>query len=390
MIYLTYFGRQVVVTSNCSTIAPGKPVKPWQQFGLNLASRIYDGRDVVIAIDLTESVGLNAEGRLRLTQIIEDSLQSGDTVYVVPFASNVNPLQPDVNPLTAQRGIKFRGKPKDIEQILDVLPFESEINLSNTDIQNAELFTYKGLAQLNQCRLNDHTALKPQSVVWLTDAPLLTQPGIDSDTWVETPADSPFRVADSTASKERQSWLQALPIKERSKTITTDDNRTYRLSVVDLASTVQEFCTPAPGGKETCLVTPYIGKLLLFPTLIGIILLGVGGFWAKYLISLNKRWKIKITFESDEDREAQVCYLKHKQKIPIGDESLNAIFCPGEDIRGNLIRKGNKLYLKPSKKAPLIYRERELDRETEVTSDRFTINCPSKRKDFAIEIKVFR
>ena len=376
------------MTSSCSTIAPGKPVKPWQQFGLNLASRIYGGRDVVIAIDLTESVGLNAEGRLRLTQIIEDSLESGDTVYVVPFASEVNPLQPNVDPLTPQRGIKFKGKPADIEQILNVLPFESEINLNNTDIQNAELFTYKGLAQLNQCRLNDNTPLKPQSIVWLTDAPLLTNPGIDSASWVETPADSPFRLADSTASQERQSWLQALPLKERSQTITTDDNRTYQLSVVDLAPTVQEFCTPAPGGKETCLVTPYVGKLLLFPILIGIIVLGISGFWLKYLISLNKRWKLKIRFEFEEDREAQVCYLKHKQKIAIGDDSLNAIYCPGENIRGYLIRKGNKLYIKPTKNVPLIYRDRELDKETEVTGDRFTINCPCEGKDFAIEIRI--
>ena len=98
------------MTNNCKTIAPGKSVKREQQFGLNLASRIYGGRDVVMAIDLTESVGLNAEGRLRLTQIIEDSLQSGDTVYVVPFASGVNPLQSDRNPLTPQHGIKFKGK----------------------------------------------------------------------------------------------------------------------------------------------------------------------------------------------------------------------------------------------------------------------------------------
>ena len=275
------------MTNNCTTIAPGKPVKPWQQFGLNLASRIYGGRDVVIAIDLTKSVGLNAEGRLRLSQIVEDSLQPGDTVYVVPFASKVDPLQSDRNPLRPQYGIKFRGKPEDIEQILNVLPFESELNLSNTDIQNAELFTYKGLARLNQCRLHENTALKPQSVVWLTDAPLLTQPGIDSDTWVETPADSPFRRANSIASQERQSWLEALAIIERSKTITTNDNRTYQLSVADIVPTVQEFCTPAPGGKETCLVTPYVLKLLLFPTLIGFILLGVGGFGARYLISLN-------------------------------------------------------------------------------------------------------
>ena len=174
------------------------------------------------------------------------------------------------------------------------------------------------------------------------------------------------------------------------KTITTDDNRTYQLSVVDLAPTVQEFCTPAPGGKETCLVTPYIAKLLLFPILITFILLGIGGFWARYLISLNKKWKLKITFESDDTREQQTCYLKHKQKIAIGDNSLNAIYCPGEDIRGYLIRKGKKLYLKPTKSLPLVYRDRELVKEVEVTGDRFTINCPTNEKDFAIAIKLYR
>ena len=373
------------MTNNCKAIAPGKPVKPWQQFGLNLASRLYGGRDVVIAIDLTESVGLNAEGRLRLTQIIEDSLQSGDTVYVVPFASNVSPLQSDVNPLIPQHGIKFRGKPQDIEQILNVLPFESKISLSNTDIQNAELFTYRGLAQLNQCRLGENKALKPQSIVWLTDAPLLTNPGIDSATWVETPADSPFRLANSLASQERHNWLKALPIKERSQTITTDDNRTYKLSVVDIAPTVQEFCTPAPGGKETCLVTPYIGKLLLFATL-----LGISGFWLKYLISLNKRWKIKITFESDEDKEEQVCYLKHKQKIAIGDDSLNAIYCPGDEVRGYLQRKGNCLYFTPLKSQPVFYREQEIKKPMVIECNSFRLNCPFKDKNFDLAIKVIK
>ena len=111
------------MTNNCKAISPGKSVKSWQQLGLNLASRIHGGRDVVMAIDLTESVGLNTEGRLRLTQIIEDSLQSGDTVYVVPFASKVNPLRSDINSLAAQQGIEFKGKPENIEQILNVLPF---------------------------------------------------------------------------------------------------------------------------------------------------------------------------------------------------------------------------------------------------------------------------
>lgn len=363
-------------------------MKPWQQLGLNLAAKIYGGRDVVMAIDLTESVGLNAEGRLRLTQIIEDSLQSGDTVYVVPFADEVNPLQPDVNPLSPQQGIKYKGK-SEIEQILNVLPFESDINLSNTDIQNAELFAYRGLAQLNQCRLSAGEALKPQSIVWLTDAPLLTKPGIDSATWIETPAPSPFRRSDSIASNRRQNWLEALPIKERSQTITTDNNRTYQLSIVDIAPTVQEFCTPAPGGKETCLVTPYVLKLLLFPTLMGIIVLGIIGFSAKYFITLNKKWKVKISFESDDNIEGKYSYLKHKQKIAIGDNS-SSIFCPGENIRGYLIRRGSKLYLKPTKYAPLLYRDRELDKEIEITRDRFRINCPHEGKDFEISIKVSR
>lgn len=376
------------MTTNCTTVTPGQTAKPWQQLGLKLASRIDGGRDVVIAIDLTESVGLNDEGRLRLTQIIEDSLQSGDTVYVVPFASTVNPLQPDVNPITLQSGIKFRGKPEDIETILNTLPFESEINLSNTDIQNAELFVYRELAQLNQCRLTDSKAVKPQSIVWLTDAPLLTPSGITSDTWVETPANSPFRLENSQASQDRQSWLEALPITKRSQTITTNDNRTYQLSVVDIVPTVQEFCTPAPGGKETCLVTPYVARLLLFPTLIGIILLGIGSFWLRYLISLNKKWKIKITFESDDTKEAQTCYLKHQQKIAIGNNSLNAIYCPGEDVRGYFIRKGNKLYLKPHKTTPLIYRDRQLNQEIEIKSDRFTFNCPFDGKDFEIGVRV--
>lgn len=378
------------MTNNCTAIATGNSVKSWQQFGLNLASRIYGGRDVVIAIDLTESVGLNAEGRLRLTQIIEDSLRSGDTVYVVPFASVVNPLQPNINPLTKQQGIKFTGKPADIESILKVLPFESEIKLNNTDIQNAELFTYKGLAQLNQCRLGENTALKPQSIVWLTDAPLLTKPGIDSATWVETPATSPFRLADSPASKERQSWLQALPIKERSQTITTDDNRTYQLSVVDLAPTVQEFCTPTPGDNETCLVTPYLAKLLLFPTLIGIILLGIGGLWTRYLITLNKKWKLKISFESDEDKEEQVCYLKNHQKIALGDDNLNSIYCPGNEIRGYLQRKGNRLYLIPLKTQPVFYREQEVKKAITIERNSFKLNCPFKDKNFNLTIKLIK
>ncbi|MEL6441259.1 MAG: VWA domain-containing protein [Cyanobacteria bacterium J06621_8] len=379
------------MTNNCKAIAPGKSLNSWQQFGLNLAARIYGGRDVVIAIDLTESVGLNSEGRRRLRQIVEDTLQSGDTVYIVPFATKINRLQSETTPLALESGIRFKGKPEDIEGILNVLPFESDLTLRNTDIQHAEWFTYKGLARLNQCRLDNGIAPQPQSIVWLTDAPLLTEPGIDSNTWKETPRESPFRQADSKLSKERQSWINALPINRRSQIITTDNNRTYDLTVVDIKPTVQEFCTPAPGGKETCLVNGYLLKLLLFPTLTTIIILLISAWGLRRYISLNKSWKIRIRFPDDDRIETKYRKLKHQEKIIIGDnESSRAIACPGEDIRGHLIRKGNKIYLKPTQYAPLEYRGQELKQEIEISHDSFSINCPVGKKDFEINIRVYR
>ena len=321
-------------------------MKSWQQAGLNLVSRLYGGRDVIFAIDLTESVGLNDEGRIRLAQIIEDSLQSGDTVYVVPFASEVNPLTPEVNPLGVQKGIKFRGKSADIEQILATVPFQSDISLRNTDIQKAEGYIYQRLTGINQCRLTDNKAIKPQSVVWLTDAPLSTAAGITSDVWVETPGESPFRNSESLESQERQAWLDALPLQKRSRQIEGDNNTSYQITVVDIAPTVQEFCTPAPGGKETCLVTSYLLKMLWLPTSILVVLLIISGIATKYLITLNKKWKLKISFPTDDSQEEQTCYLKNQQRIAIGDDSLNSIACPGEDIRGYLQRKGDRVTMK--------------------------------------------
>lgn len=94
-------------------VTPGQPLTPQQQTGLELVARLHSERDVVLAIDLTESVGLNNEGRIRLRQIIEDSLKPGDSVYVVPFASNVAPLEgvSDLYPLGIP--IEFNSKSKD-------------------------------------------------------------------------------------------------------------------------------------------------------------------------------------------------------------------------------------------------------------------------------------
>lgn len=207
----------------------------WQKKGLETTS-YGQGRDVVLAIDLTGSVRLNDEGRLRLKQIITNSLRPGDSVYVVPFASTVNPLQPEVDRLASDSMIPFDGSPADIDRILQVLPLKSSDTLQNTDIQLAESTIYRGLAQLNQCRLTSNMAVRFQSVVWVTDAPLLTKPGIASAIWTETPAISPFRQEISAESKERQQWLDTLPLQMRAKKI---DN--YNLSVVDIAPTVQEF-----------------------------------------------------------------------------------------------------------------------------------------------------
>ena len=207
------------MNSSCSKVVPShQPLSDWQKTGLKLTSS-HQGRDVVLAIDLTGSVRLNDEGRLRLKQIIQDSLHPGDAVYVVPFASTVNPLQPQVDCLSADAAMPFSGKPADIDRILQTLPLKSSNALQNTDIQIAESTIYKGLAQLNQCRLTANKSIRSQSVVWLTDAPLLTKPGITSAIWVETPATSPFRQQNSAESKERQEWLSALPLQMRSQKI---------------------------------------------------------------------------------------------------------------------------------------------------------------------------
>ena len=297
----------------------GQHLSSWQQIGLKLVSQIYGGRDVIFEIDLTDSVGLNDEGRIRLTQIIEDSLSSGDTVYILPFASQVNPLQTDVNPLEVP--IKFRGKQEDIDRILATVPFQSNLSLSNTDIQQAEAYIYPGLARLNQCRFTEGKAIKPQSIIWLTDAPLLTDPGISSAVWIETPANSPFRVAESEESVRRNNWIEALPLEKRSQTIRANNDREYQLTVVDIAPTVQEFCTPSPGGKETCLVTAYLLKMLWLPTSISVAFLVITGVATKYFIGINKRWRLKVSFNSDDTREQQTCYLKNQQRIAIGDSN---------------------------------------------------------------------
>lgn len=381
------------MTENSATVVPSRQrLSPAQKFGLNLVSHLQGGRDVVLAIDLTDSVGLNSEGRIRLRQIVEDSLKPGDSVYIVPFATNVilKEATPGSNPFGIP--IEFRSQNQDnVDKILEQIPLSSDSKRSNTDIQRAELTIYQGIAQLNQNRLQRDRPILPQSVVWVTDAPLLTEQGINSDFWVETPAQSPFRIPNSPESNRRQAWIEALPIKERSRTITTKNNQEYKLTVVDINPTVQEFCTPAPGGEETCLVNPYLIKQLWLPGLILFLILVSGIFGAIKIWRLQKKWELVVDFEVTTDPEDQKCRLPNNKRIAIGEfdsSCVDSIDCPGEEVRAYLVRKGEKLYLEPTNLADIYYNGTIIDSRTVVSTTQFRINCPDGNREYEIVIKI--
>lgn len=376
----------------CTPVAPGQPLTPFQKIGLESVARLHGGRDVVLAIDLTESVGLNDEGHLRLRQIVEDSLKSGDTVYVVPFATKTNPFTPEINPLTSETAIQFKGK-ADVEKILQLIPFQPDLRLQNTDIQQAELTIYQGLADLNQCRLSQNQPIKPQSVVWITDAPLLTKSPATSEEWTETPANSPFRVAVSPETQQRQEWLNKLPLNQRSLPIKTQEQRQYNLTIVDIPANVQEFCTPTPGQKETCLVSPYLWKQLWPPGLfLGILILASVGIGIK-LYRLNKKWKLMVHFDDDDQASDQTCSLGNHQRIAIGEHESgcqDSIDVPGSEVRAYLVRKGEKLYLEPTHNSPIEYQEKIVEKTIQITRSRINLNCPKSRskKSYEITIKI--
>lgn len=367
------------MSNYCDAIAIGKPLTNGQKFGLNLISRLDGGRDVVFAIDLTESVGINDVAKIHLRQIVKDNLNKGDTVYILPFATNINN-----NSFT--ESIEFKAKEADIESILAKIPQKADLSQSNTDIQRAEWFIYPKLAQINQCRLQQNQSIKPQSIVWLTDAPLFTAQGINSDVWIETPANSRFRDANSPESKERQNWLTHLQAPKNARDLPKPN---YTLTVVDLPPTVQEFCTPAPGGKETCLVNSYIVKQLWLPTVIfSFILIGVLGgciFTYNYLRSLQQVWKLEIK-QGDDDDDKQILYLSNKQTKSIGED----IECKGYEIRGYLKREGNQLFIEPTKLLPIIYKGKEITQKQLISGNIIRLNCPHNERDFEILIKIFK
>ena len=359
-------------------VTPGQPLSPPQKAGLELVAHLHGGRDVVLAIDVTESVGLNDKGRIHLRQLVEDSLKPGDSVYVVPFASDVGAL---VTPIV------FSSKSQEtINKVLQKIPFTADSKLQNTDIQRAELTVYQGLAQINQNRLQQHQPIKPQSVVWITDAPLFLKPG---EAWIETPAKSVFRVSDSPESRERQAWLDALPMNKRTLAINK-----YNLSVVDIDPIVQEFCTPVPGGQVACKLNSYLfGQLWLPASLLGIgVLAGLGGLW--YWLKLRKKWRITVTFEGKEEDKRECRPLLPGKCIAIGEgeadsRCVDVIKCRGAEIRAYLERNGNRLYLKPTKLAVVELDGREIKKPTRITGNLLRLNCPDERdREFNIDIKI--
>lgn len=375
------------MTISCLDVGPSsESLNQAQILGLKLVTWLSPGRDVVLAIDLTESVGLNSEGQRRLRQIIEESLESGNTVYVVPFSTSINPHNIGSNPLTPAEAFEFNRTEESINQLLQAVP-ETDYDQRNTDIQFAELSVYKGLAALNQCRLSDNRPIKPQSVVWITDAPLYTESGED---WTETPANSPFRDKLSIESKTRQDWIETLPTHVRQLPIQTGQSQTYNLTVVDIEPTVQELCTPAPGGNETCSVTPYLVKQLWLPTLVLGFVIASALLAVRYRIRLRKKWRLKVEFDSN-NYERKTIYLAHKERIPIGDDDMNAIDCPGDDVRAYLERTGSRLYLIPAEvetHQAVLYRNRDIRERTLIKDAYMRINCPNRGKDFEVVIRV--
>jgi hypothetical protein len=363
-----------------SRVTPGIDLSSQQKLGLK-ATSFFQGREIVLAVDTTQSVQLSDEGLLRIQQIVKDTLKNGDSVFIVPFASETD---------LSQAAIEVKDK-NEINKIIDTLPLKSDPSAANTDIQKAEFVIYQKLAQLNQNRLQQKQPVKSQSVVWLTDAPLFTKTGNE---WIETPAYSQFRDVNSAESRERLNWLKVLPLQERSQTIENYKGN-YKLTIVDIPVTVQEFCTPAPSGQVSCLVDSYLISQLWLPFLGSMIILGS----AIALIGLflwNKGGKLKLEVTTDND-EPMEFFLQHKQKLAIGgfDQGyVGTINCTGSEVRGYLQREDRNFYIVPFEPAnsAQIYKDGNLlIKKTKVSGRRINLDCPDANgREFPIEIIIDR
>jgi hypothetical protein len=363
------------MTSN--TVYPSKEkLSSEQKQFLEIVSKFTpnQGREIFIAIDRTQSVRIEEEGRTRITQLIRDALQVGDRIYIVDFATDIDEAELFKQPIVIRSN-------EDKTKLLSGLKFEADPNLRNTDIQNAEGKIYRRLAELNQERLIAKQPIYRQSVIWMTDAPLFSKSPATEQDWIETPPSSPFRDANSEQSKDRSDWLQGLDLlnkPERSHQI--KDN--YKLTVVDIAPTVQEVCTYAPSGQSNCLVTPYLVDQLWLPALIcgvsgiaifiGLVLSGL------HIYASRKDWKISIN-----DGDIQ----KMKNRYNLGEYPFD---CDDGELRGYLERKGKELWIKPTTDILQIFLDgQEITKREKVLKDYFTLtlNCENAvQKEFIVKI----
>jgi hypothetical protein len=371
------FPQNFHMTSNI--VYPSKEkLSPEQKFGLEILSKFVpnQGREIFIAIDRTQSVRIEVQGRTRITQLIRDALQVGDHIYIVDFATDINDAELSKQPIVIRSN-------EDKIKLLSNLSFEADPNLRNTDIQNAEGKIYRRLAELNQERLIAKQPIYRQSVIWMTDAPLFSKSPSTEQDWIETPPNSPFRDANSEQSKDRSAWLQGIDLlnkPERSHQI--KDN--YKLSVVDIAPTVQEVCTYAPNGQSNCLVTPYLVNQLWLPALIfgvgsitvliGLILSGL------HIYASRKEWKISI---NDDHQNVRM-----KNRYNLGEYPFD---CGDSEIRGCLVRRSKELWLEPIKsdRLQVFLNQREITKREKIFKDYFTLTLNGEnaiQKEFIVKI----
>ena len=365
------------MTSNI--VYPSKEkLSPEQKFGLEILSKFVpnQGREIFIAIDRTQSVRIEDEGKTKIKKIIRDDLQVGDHVYIVDFATDIDDAE------LAKEPIVIRSN-EDKTKLLSNLSFDANPNLRNTDIQNAEWKIYRRLAELNQERLIAKLPIYRQSVIWMTDAPLFTKSPATVEDWIETPTNSAFRDANSQQSKDRNDWLQSLDLlnkPERSHQII--DN--YKLTVVDIAPTVQEVCTYAPNGQSNCLVTPYLVNQLWLPALIfgvgslsvliGLILSGL------HIYASRKEWKISI---NDDHQNVRM-----KNRYNLGEYPFD---CGDSEIRGCLVRRGKELWLEPIKsdRLQIFLNQQKITKREKILKDYFSLTLNGEnavQKEFIVKI----
>jgi hypothetical protein len=170
-----------------------------------------------------------------------------------------------------------------------------------------------------------------------------------------------------------------------------NNHKDYKIAVVDIEPTVQEFCTIAPSGKEICKVNSYLSGQLWLPTSILALGLAFTPFLLWYLINLRKKWRIIVTSDFNEN-EKECRTLLHGKCFAIGaadSRCVDEIECPGSEVRAYLERRGNQLYLVPTTLAAIHWNGKEIIKRTRLTGNRIKLNCPDERSgDFYIDIKI--